>query len=279
MRAVPMALLVLLALPPFACGDGPVDPACDEKEPYCDPGYVCVRDRLWPSVLPERRVCKKTEALGLDAKCVDSAECKGFEARTAACADQHRTCPTGKEQACDLRCRPVCNNHDECGPDKICWPGGGDITGVCQEGECGETAVDCAPGLQCFWFKSGPSGGYCFAPCDLLRQQDCNLSPPPGDARCCAPQQSCLHFAAEPSNATCVPVGQGVLAQNCDTEEGQGLPSCQEGLFCSDIISGTGTGTCLQYCNRFGGQPACDRPGAVCLELPAGTGLPWGYCN
>lgn len=276
------AAVALLALMGAALSTGCVDPACADKEPLCDPGYVCVKDPLWPEPLGERRICKKAEARNLGDTCIDSAECKGAEERTAVCADMQRTCPTVEDERCDLRCRPVCTADSQCGRDQICWPGGGSIPGVCQEGECGEERRDCPGTTECFWVKPGPSGGVCVEQCDILRQAECNLPTPPVDARCCQPQDTCVHFAANPAAATCLGEGTGNRGDPCDTEETQGLPSCQEGLFCSDILGcaagGNCTGVCMQYCNRLGGAPACDQAGAFCSQLPSGTSVSYGYC-
>src|SRR5205823_358756 len=139
---------------------------CAETQPRCDVGYICTKQTL---PFGTREICVKTEALPLNARCTQSEECKGYADGQAVCADQHRTCPTGKESACNLQCRKVCNaaadpQGDECGPDEICWPGAGSISGVCQAGECGETARDkCPTGLDCFWYKSGPTGGFCYS--------------------------------------------------------------------------------------------------------------------
>jgi hypothetical protein len=275
-----LAGTVLLALCNAAC----VDPACADKEPFCDPGYVCVKDPLWPEPLGERRVCKKTEDRQAGESCLVSEECEGFSAGTLVCADMKRSCPTGNEDACDLRCRRTCSFSEQCGLDQICWPGGGDVAGVCQEGECGESRQDCPGTTECFWVKPGPSGGLCYAGCDILLQRDCNLPTPPQGARCCLPQEACIHFANNVQAATCLAEGSGNRGDVCDTEEAQ-LPSCKEGLFCSDLLGcaagGNCTGVCTQYCNRAGGAPACDQAGALCASFPsvAGATTQWGYCQ
>jgi hypothetical protein len=38
-------------------------------------------------------------------------------------------------------------------------------------------------------------------------------------------------------------------------------------------------GHCRQYCNRAGGAPSCDTPGALCQTLPGGESVTWGYCQ
>jgi hypothetical protein len=260
---------------------------CADTEPRCDPGYICIKD---PSPLGQvyagREVCVRKGATALGNPCSVSEECKGFSERTTVCADMDRRCPTGAEAACDLRCRPVCIGHYDCGPDQICYPGGGDIPGVCQEGECGQSHPECPTGLECWWVKAGPSGGLCYAPCDILRWIDCDRQPPPPDAQCCAPQEACVHFASNPAAATCLPVGRANRGETCDTEEAQGLPSCKEGMFCSDLLGcanppadGNCTGFCLEYCNRLGGQPACNQAGVPCNSFVGGSQLAWGYCG
>lgn len=275
MALVSMVLLVT------ACRE-PAFP-CRDSEPRCDPGYTCVKERGPLGTLAGREVCMKREALDLGETCTVSEECRGYNDRTSVCADMWRRCPTADDKNCELKCRPVCMDHAQCGPDQICWVGGGDIPGVCQEGECGQTEQDCPDGLECTWFKSGPSGGVCYAPCDLLRQIDCDSTPPPVDAKCCAPQETCVHFAANPAAATCLKVGTGELGENCDTEEADGLPSCKEGMFCDDLLGcnsgGNCHGRCRQYCNLNGGSPACDQAGATCRSFQMGVGLPWGFCN
>lgn len=259
-------------------------PCADPSEAErCPVGYVCVKERIFVS---DREVCRKADAKNEGQVCAASEECRGFTEGVMVCADMQRRCPTGSEAACDLRCRPTCQSHFQCGPDQICWPGGGSVPGVCQEGECGETAIDCPGGLRCLWFKPGPTAGVCYPECDVLRQAECNQNPPPQDARCCAPQEACIHFAANPATATCLPVGTARLAENCDTEQTAGLPSCLEGLFCTDLLAsaaacpnGNCLGVCTQYCNRGGGAPACDRAGALCKAFATGNSLQWGYCE
>ncbi|MBI5493659.1 MAG: hypothetical protein HY904_01450 [Deltaproteobacteria bacterium] len=270
---------VLLGL--LIVGCGPDNAPCQDAEPRCPGGYICVKDRVF---IMEREVCRKTDATKLGGRCDVDEECEGYSARTAVCQDMQRTCTSRDDPDCDFRCRPVCLFHEQCGPDQICWPGGGDISGVCQEGECGETAVDCPNNTRCLWFKPGASAGVCYAECDVLLQNDCNANPPPVGARCCAPQEACVHFAANPATATCLPVGTGAPGETCDTEQTQGLPACGEGYFCSDQLGcpsgGNCTGTCTQYCRRLGsGGPACDRAGATCKAFTNGTALEWGFCD
>ncbi|MEW5848902.1 MAG: hypothetical protein AB2A00_08810 [Myxococcota bacterium] len=252
------------------------DAPCEDPEPgkaRCDVGYECVKE---DTPVGEREVCKKRGSLDIGEKCQGSELCRGSAQGASVCADKPSRCRTGTEAECDFRCRPTCSSHEQCGTDQICWA---DATGnFCQEGDCGVDNQDACPsGQECLWFKGGPTGGLCFAPCDLLLQSDCNTNPNAG--RCCAPQESCIHFATNPAAAACLGAGTGNLADLCDTEEGNSLPSCKEGLFCSDLLGGD-TGRCYQYCRRLGGGgPACDRAGAPCLSFLGGENLEWGYCG
>ena len=95
-----------------------------------------------------------------------------------------------------------------------------------------------------------------------------------------------VHRDVKPHNILFAMVGTARLAENCDTEQTAGLPSCLEGLFCTDLLAsaaacpnGNCLGTCTQYCNRAGGAPACDRAGALCKAFATGNSLQWGYCE
>ena len=219
----------------------------------------------------------------LGEPCVQPTDCLQVDAG-AACADERRACRVDGGTNCVRTCLRLCRSHTECPPDQICWPTPGGA-GVCQVGECGErNQTACPPGEQCMWFKSGRTGGKCFAPCDVDRQVDCRNSPPPADARCCGPQQACVHFASNSASTFCEREGRASVNENCDTEEADGLPSCKAGLFCSDLlgcpVGGNCHGTCVEYCRRLASSgPRCSNPGSVCVALSGGESLPWGYCQ
>lgn len=272
-----------------SCSSLNPDRPCEEPgvgDRRCPANYACVAKKRFPWDQNTTELCVAVAAKTLGEPCTVSDECQGYEERQTVCADQARSCPQdatpNDPRGCNFQCRPTCHGHGECGPDQICYPGGGDIPGVCQEGECGEDAQFCPSGLQCIWFKAGKTGGVCVAPCDILRQQECDRTPPPSDAKCCAPQEACVHFADNPSKATCLGKGTGRINDLCSTTEENNRPSCNEGLFCSDLLPCATGGCefrCLQYCNRGNGGPVCEQQGSTCQVIPGGSDLQYGFCQ